>query len=346
MDARSLQDGSDRTVLAAAVRGTLWLASGVYRAGRWGHRALYASGWKRRRRVPRPVLSVGNLTVGGVGKTPFVAELARRLQHRGLRPAVLARGYGSAAGARLNEEGLWLERAVPGLVVFQGRDRTKLAARAIEDDLADVFLLDDGFQHEPLHRDLDLVLIDATNPFGHDHCLPRGLLREPPTALARADWIGVTRVEQVSSERITAIEARIRSFAPDLGVGRVECRSSRVRIGEEHRELAALRGAAVEVVCAVGNPDSVRRSVELGGVEVAKLRAFPDHHRYRREEVDELQIAARSNKRLLVTTEKDAVKLEQLPTFAAEQWAVLLQTVKFVAGELALEEALERALVK
>ena len=186
MSLEALQSGAQRGAAASLARLGLSFLSGGYALARQGHRLCYRLGLCRRERLPVPVVSVGNLTVGGVGKTPFVEWLAADLLGQGLRPVVLARGYGRRPGEALNDEGQWLVQRLPGLPVVQNSQRAAEARRFLEQDRCDVFLLDDGFQHEPLARDLDLVLLDGTRPFGHGHLLPRGLLREPLSALRRA----------------------------------------------------------------------------------------------------------------------------------------------------------------
>src|SRR5437870_5928929 len=144
---------------------------------------MYERGWNERRRAPVPVVSVGNLTVGGTGKTPCVEHVARFYRSRGLRVAVLSRGYGAAAGR--NDEAMVLEENLPDVPHLQGPDRAALAFTAVEELESEVLVLDDGFQHRRLARDLDLVLVDATDPWGQGYLFPRGLLRESPASLRR-----------------------------------------------------------------------------------------------------------------------------------------------------------------
>ncbi len=155
---------------------------------------LYDLGWLRARRAPVPVVSVGNLSVGGTGKTPFVEHVAGFYRRRDVRVAVLSRGYGAEHGP--NDEALVLEENLPDVPHLQGADRAALARSAIEELESELLVLDDGFQHRRLCRDLDVVLIDATAPWGHGRLLPRGLLREPKTGLRRAHLVALTRCDQ------------------------------------------------------------------------------------------------------------------------------------------------------
>src|SRR5262249_10280904 len=155
-------------------------------------------GWKQQRRASVPVVSVGNLTLGGTGKTPCVEYVARFYRERDKRVAILSRGYGAEEGH--NDEALVLEANLTDVPHLQAADREALAAVALEELESEVLVLDDGFQHRRLARDLDLVLIDATNPWGHGYLFPRGLLREPVSGLRRADAVILTRCDQASDK--------------------------------------------------------------------------------------------------------------------------------------------------
>ena len=187
----------------------LWLASQGYRVAAGAHRAGYASGVRRRRRLPCPVVSIGNLTLGGTGKTPLTEWTAQWYQRQDWRVAVLSRGYGGASTDQpqvvsagdgpltdwrtAGDEAYLLARRLPGVPVLVGRDRFASGLYACERFGAQVLVLDDGFQHHALHRDCDIVLIDASNPFGHGALLPRGTLREPLRALRRAQVVVLSR---------------------------------------------------------------------------------------------------------------------------------------------------------
>ena len=174
-------------------------ASIPYGAAVQAHNLAYDRGWLRVVRVPAPVVCVGNLTVGGTGKTPFVEHVAGFYRRRDVRVAVLSRGYGAETGP--NDEALVLEENLPDVPHLQGKDRVALAFSAIEELDSELLVLDDGFQHRHLGRDLDLVLIDATAPWGYGRLLPRGLLREPRRGLRRAHLIALTRCDQVCAGR-------------------------------------------------------------------------------------------------------------------------------------------------
>jgi tetraacyldisaccharide 4'-kinase len=189
-----------------------WTLSLPYGLGVRLRNGAFDRGWRRSESAPVPVVSVGNLSVGGTGKTPCVETVARFYRSLDLRVAILSRGYGAQAG--MNDEALVLEQNLPDVPHLQGADRTALAQVAVEELESEVLVLDDGFQHRKLRRDLDLVLIDATNPWGHGYLLPRGLLREPVGGLKRAHVVLLTRCDQVAPEAIREIRTRAERLAP------------------------------------------------------------------------------------------------------------------------------------
>jgi 3-deoxy-D-manno-octulosonic-acid transferase len=281
----------------------LWLVGGAVK------RRLALRG---QRHLATPVISVGGLTVGGVGKTPLVLWLAERLKERGRRPAILTRGYRRRASekctvlapgepalpALTGDEAQMYVRAGVGPIGI-GADRAAAGKRIEALWKPDVFLLDDGFQHWPLARSLDLVLLDALDPFGGGEAMPLGRLREPLLALARADAVIVTRTAR--GESIAAIEAQVRKHN-----GTAPIFTSRV-IARGWRDAATGQPASVSspvaAFCGLGNPDSFWRTLREMGIVPVSRRAFPDHHRYTREELQQL------GAQTLLTTEKDVANL-------------------------------------
>ncbi len=305
----SIIRGERRGLLAAIVRGGLRAASWTFALGVAARSGLYRAGLLGEHKAKLPVISIGNLTAGGTGKTPLTIALAKRLLEKGERPAVLARGYGAAKDGELNEELELVKRSVPGVQVYPGADRVASADRAAREG-ATTILLDDGFQHRRLARDLDLVVIDATDPWGEGFLLPRGLLREPISAAARADAIVLSRVEQVAPERVEAIVKELRAVtkAP-IAQMRFEPSTLRTLAGEAV-PLEKLKGTNVVLLSAIGNPKAFQRTVESLGAKIALTVAHPDHHRFTPEEIAVALRAARETGSFAVlTTEKDAVKL-------------------------------------
>ncbi|MEZ5978266.1 MAG: tetraacyldisaccharide 4'-kinase [Planctomycetota bacterium] len=280
--------------------------------------ALYDRRVLRAHRVDAPVVCVGNLTAGGTGKTPMVALVVESLRERGRRVAVLSRGSRGDASTDgpTGDEARMLARRFPDLVSVQDSDRVRGAWRLASSG-CDAIVLDDGFQHRRLARDVDLVLVDATRPFGApwrgdvapEHVLPRGLLREPASGLARASACVVTRSDMVSPERLTILLERVGELAPGLPVLLAEHRPTGLVDREGTRwPLARLVDRDVDLVSGIGNPDAFEATVRGLGAKVQEHRRFADHHAYTDADVRGLGRGGRA----VVTTAKDAVKLEDL----------------------------------
>ena len=295
----------------------LLLAEGFYRTGVWVHRMAYERGYRRRERVPVRVVSVGNLTVGGSGKTPVVAWLARELRERGRKVAVLSRGVGGSRMSAVNvvsdgnrlllapgevgDEPVWVARSARGVPVLAGVNRVALALRARALFGVDVVLLDDGFQHHRLVRDLDLVCLDADLGLGNGHVLPRGPLREPPTALARAHALLWTRAPEsdFTPERPRAFPRDRPQFVLPIVPVRLRALGS-----ARHEPVSWLEGLRVGLLAAVARPDRLEGALERLGAVVVQRRCFPDHHLYRREDLSNLEGGLE-----WITTSKDVVKI-------------------------------------
>ncbi|MCB9916692.1 MAG: tetraacyldisaccharide 4'-kinase [Planctomycetes bacterium] len=277
---------------------------------------LYDVGLLPAARLPAPVVSVGNLTVGGTGKTPMVVHLARELSRRGRRVGLLSRGYRKQHDS-LNDEGLLLAELLPDVPHVQDADRVR-GAHALLQRGVDVVLLDDGFQHRRLARDLDLVLLDATRPWGLPApddgaaplraLLPRGLLREAVRSLARANALVITRSDALAPAALAALEAELQREVPGVARLLAEHRPSALRDGATRLAPNALAGRAVRLVSGIGNPAAFEATARGLGADVRGVHAFPDHHAYR---ADELAALAEPGVALLVTA-KDAVKLAAL----------------------------------
>lgn len=305
------------------MRSWLWTASVPYGwATRWRNNA-FDRGLRETRRAPAPVISVGNLTLGGTGKTPCVEYVAGFFRDCGRRVAILSRGYGSNRGA--NDEALLLDWNLPGVPHLQGRDRVALATQAIQELGSEVLVLDDGFQHRRLGRDLDLVLVDATDPWGHGYLFPRGLLRESPQGLRRAHTIVLTRTDQVCSKERGRLREAIARIAPDVPL--VETRHQPcflVNADRASAPLETLRRRRVAAFCGIGNPEAFRRTLAALSADVQSFRVFPDHHRYTQADEDDLSAWAVKLPRegFLVTTQKDLVKLRRAELGGRGLWAV------------------------
>jgi tetraacyldisaccharide 4'-kinase len=311
---RRLVDGSARGVaprLARAGLAGLALPYGLAVAAR---NAAYDRGWLPTHRAAVPVLCVGNLTLGGTGKTPLVAWLARLARAHGIEPAIVSRGYAAARGGT-SDEAAELAVVLGGILHVANRDRVAGVATAVERG-ATATILDDGFQHRRLARDLDIVAIDATDPFGCGHLVPRGLLREPLGGLRRAGAVVLTRASSVDARRREAIRSSLRTACGDrVPVVWAEADHAPARLRDISGALwplERLAGARVVACAAIGNPAAFRRTLDAVGADVARFRAFADHHAYGGGDIDRLaQTADDVGADLIVTTVKDLVKLRR-----------------------------------
>jgi tetraacyldisaccharide 4'-kinase len=340
----SLIAGRRRGVGAALLRGALRTLSVPYGWAVRLRNRLYDRGWKRIKRAPVPVVSVGNLTLGGTGKTPcveYVAEFYRRLE---LLVAVLSRGYGAAQGQ--NDEALLLEMNLPDVPHYQGPDRVALAAAAVEQSESEVLVLDDGFQHRRLGRTLDVVLIDATAPWGHGYLFPRGLLREPPRGLARAGVVVLTRCDQVEPAALARLRAEVARLAPAAALAETTHRPVEwVNAEGATAPLESILHRPLAAFCGIGNPEAFRRTLTALGATVGAFRTYPDHHAYARTDVEDLRSWARqqATEGVVVTTQKDMVKLPLTRIGERELWALRIR-LHFLAGQELLDRKLKEAL--
>jgi len=324
------------------VRWSLSAAAFFYMLAAQRRNWQFDNGTRKITRLPVPVISVGNLTVGGTGKTPLVIDLAQRLSRRRFRPAVVARGYKSAAG-HLGDELLVVRSRLPDVICIGNPDRAVGGRAAIEQG-ADVIVLDDGFQHRRLARDLDIVIIDATNPFGFDHLLPRGLLREPASELRRADLIVISRCNLVSEAQLHLIAMKLATHAP--GVKRIACRTVPAGVSDldGNRPDDPIQRAVL--FAGIGNPASFVATVRELGIDPVGALWWPDHHRYQPADVLRLQRSIDAiDCDAALTTCKDAVKLNGPWRDFSPPIRVVDINVAFTGdGEQVVEHFLEKSL--
>jgi tetraacyldisaccharide 4'-kinase len=339
-DYHALVRGDRTGVWPALARAGLWALSLPYGVGARVRNWAFDRGWKTSHAAAVPVVSIGNLTVGGTGKTPCVEYVAGFYRDLDLRVAILSRGYGAAEGR--NDEALVLEENLPDVPHLQGADRVELARIAVEELESEVVVLDDAFQHRRLRRDLDLVLIDATAPWGHGHLLPRGLLREPAGGLRRAHVVLLTRCDLVPPDALHAIRERVARLAPGVPVAETTHQPAAWRnAAHAEQPVEALHGRPVAGFCGIGNPDAFRRTLAGLGLDVVAWRTFPDHHRYTREDIESLRAWARQQPAdaALVTTQKDLVKVGLDRLGERDLWALRIR-LHVRAGREALDAKL------
>lgn len=323
--------GTRRGAAATLLRGGLSLAEPGYRAVVALRNAGFDRGWKRIERVSVPVISVGNVTTGGTGKTPAVAWITNWLAAQGFRPVIVSRGY-RALDEGGNDEKRLMDQLCPGVPHLQNRLRGAAAREAITRHGAGSIVLDDAFQHRQLHRDLDVVLIDALNPWGFGHLLPRGLLREPRQSLARADVVVMTRCGQVEPLRREELRQEIGRWTAAPVLESTFAVTRLVNSRGETRTLAGLAGERVAAFCGIGNPAGFRKTLAGIGAEPddARFRAFPDHHHYGPRDAEDLAAWGRSaGATLLLATRKDLVKIPSTELGGIPLWGVD-QTLEFV----------------
>lgn len=313
---------------ADALRGFLTGCATLYGIGLDAYLLAERCGVRRRTALPIPILSVGNLTVGGTGKTPMTQWLCRQLIVRGRRVGILSRGHGgTAAGARVVSDGdaifanaadagdepVLLARSLPGVPVLTGKDRRLSGRAALRQFSLDVLLLDDGFQYWQLKRDLDVVLLDAIRPFDNGYALPRGLLREPKRHLRRAGVVVITRSNRLASDIRQALIAQVALLAPAARVFFASHRATELLpvndIDATAKPVNWLSGRRIVALCGIAQPRSFLAILSEAGAIAERELIYADHAAYTAADVRKAEIAVRqTGAEALVMTEKDAVK--------------------------------------
>ncbi len=342
-DFKEIVSGRRKGIGSALLRGLMWGTSLFYGIGVGVRNRQYDTNVRPGESVDVPVISVGNLTLGGTGKTPMVAWLARWFRERNIRVTLISRGYGAEQGAQ-NDEAKELEQLLPDVPHLQNPDRVAAAQVATEELAAQVLLLDDAFQHRRIARDLDIVLIDATEPFGFGYLFPRGTLREPVQSLNRADVIVLTRGDMVSKEERQAIWKRITQLDHNAVLVEMHHQPSRLlNFSGQTESLESLRGKKVLAFCGIGNPSGFEHTLVEAGMEVAELKPFDDHHDYQREDINLLEhwTTQHDDVDAVVCTHKDLVKIGLDRFLDKPLWAVTIEA-NIVDGLPQLQERLSQ----
>ena len=326
--------GDEPGILAALLLGLLHIFSVIYGLGVSAKLYLYKYGIFKQHKLACQVISLGNITVGGTGKTPTAQRLATIIQEMGYRVVILNRGYRAGWNGQVGvvsdghkiymtvteagDEAYLLAKSLPGIPVVIGRNRILTGQYAVNQLKAEVIILDDGYQHWQLARDLDIVLIDALNIFGNNFMLPRGTLREPLSNLARAQAFLLTKVDQSTDDARDIIHSTLARYNQQaLVVESIHQPKCFVEIEEWYKglritnvALETIRSKKVVAVSAIGNPSSFEQTIlDIGVAEVSGIR-YADHHDYTMAEMQEIMQRAVDEKAYaLITTEKDAVKI-------------------------------------
>ena len=333
----------ERGVVGFVVRVGLCVLSVPYRIGVCIRNRLFDNGRRKVHRLSVPVISIGNITLGGTGKTPCVEYVARWCADQGKQVTILSRGYGSKSGP--NDEAMVLEENLPDVPHLQGIDRVAIGKTAIEELETGLLVLDDGFQHRRLHRHCDIVLIDATCPIQKLRIFPRGTLREPIHQLRRASAIVITRCDVAGADTAREQQIWLSERFPGKPIALAEHAPTELVGADATMSLDILRSKAVAAFCGIGNPDSFRRTLEQLGATPIAFRIFPDHHAYTRNDVEELAKWACEQPAgtQIVTTQKDWVKLRIVDLSGKPLWALKI-AFRIIEGEAELHELLQTVL--
>ncbi len=336
---RDLVSGRKRGPVATFLRSGLRLAEFPYRWAMSQRNRRYDRGQAVIHSVDVPILCVGNLTLGGTGKTPMIEWLARYFRAKGVRVSIVSRGYGAEQGKH-NDEALELALALPDVPHLQNPNRVEAAREARDEFDTQLILLDDGFQHRRLARDLDLVLLDATEPFGFEHVFPRGTLREPLAGLARAQVVVLSRADMLDPTARKKIEERVAQLAPNAIWCEVLHKPNTL-LDATGKELPLVVSSPesppkrIAAFCGIGNPAGFRHTLESLGCPLVAWREFPDHHSYSVEDISSLsEWAAKADE--VLCTRKDLVKLGVTSLGSVPLYAVSVQ-LSFLKGQRALE---------
>jgi len=348
---------SDRStgLSAAILRFFLATFALIYSTVVWLRNFLYSKRWLKIYRANARVFSVGNITTGGTGKTPLVIWLCKFLQQKEFQCAVLTRGYKTHAEKRASsiehqasrtDEPAILTESCPQAKVIINPNRVEAAVEAVNKFGAKMLIMDDGFQHRRLYRDLDIVTIDVTCPFGYGKVLPAGLLREPVVSLKRADAAVLTRCDQIPESKLSQIEKKLQLINPDMIIAKSIhnpiCAKS---ITGEEITIEQLRSRKIFAFCGIGNPDAFLNTITELGATLVGSKIYNDHYHYTDSDIDDIyEQANRLEADLILSTLKDHTQHAIRNTQYEIPFAYLAVELKFLTGEDKLKELIEDAL--
>ncbi len=340
----SLMTDEKKGIVAQCLKFFLFLLSLFYSLGVRIIVWCYQKRLLRSYDLDKPVISIGNLTLGGSGKTPLVERVAQELKNHDLKPVILIRGYMLSGNTQDNslipesDEAAMLAVSLRNIPVIVGRDRVRNAVGVEKTTPVDVFLLDDGFQHWRMKRNIDIVILDSTNPFGNGHLIPRGILREPQSSLSRAGIFILTKTD-AGKNQIDVLKSQLKVFNPTaLIVEAVHRPVSLIDLcdGDDELKLALLDGKVICSFCSIGDSSSFEKSLLSLGVDLKRNFSFMDHHIYDKKDIIAIIKYCQENQiRIVVTTQKDAVKLNSYRALFCESMQLLSLKIQmqFVKGE-------------
>ena len=381
---RKLISGQKAGLGTALLRLLLGVAAGGYSVAVRLRNFLYSKKWLKVHRADAAVISVGNITVGGTGKTPLVIWLCKEIisdskfQISNSQCAILTRGYKATKNSKLktqnySDEPAILAESCPEVKVIVNPDRVAGAAEAVSKFGANTLIMDDGFQHRRLVRDLDIIAIDATRPFGYGKMLPAGLLREPVASLKRADAVVITRCDQIAETELSEIERKLQTINPNVIIARsihapayvkypeppvIPCKTGIQKNSEtmdsclrRNDSIKHLKGKKIYAFCGIGNPDAFLNTIKQLGANLVGSKVYNDHHHYTNDCLADIYEQAGGLKAdLILTTQKDRTKIisdfkSQISDFESSlPFAYIGIEIKFLAGEDKLRGLIEKTL--
>ncbi len=305
------------------------LLSSIYSAVLSGRDFLYRSGLKKTGKLSEKVISVGNLTLGGTGKTPAVIAIASEAKKRGLHPCILTRGYkGRAKGpcvvslgegpvlnvTQAGDEPVLMSERMDGVPIIMGKNRFEAGLFALNNtplEYINLFILDDGYQHLGLYRDKNILLIDVSNPFGNGKLFPEGILREPVSAVSRANAVVITKTDTSCSASIDALKLAVREHNPAVQIfTSFHKPTGFINSSGDMKDLESLTQKPVRAFAGIANPAHFKNLLASKGLSIANFRSYRDHHYYSQHDIDKIVNDAGGMD--IITTEKDLVKLRKL----------------------------------
>ena len=329
---------------ATMLRTALAIAAKIYSSIIRLRNLLYDKNILKTHRSKTVVISIGNITLGGTGKTPLVVWLCNYLHQQNLSCAVLTRGYKTHTKRNtksneppntITDETAVLSENCPQAEIIVDPDRVAGAAKAIEKFGARVLIMDDGFQHRRLARDLDIVTIDATQPFGYEKIFPAGLLREPLTSLRRADAVVITRCDQIRESELREIENKLRAVNPGILIAQSIHAAVNIESADNtETAVERLKGSKIYAFCGIGNPNAFFNTIEASGAEITGSKVYNDHYQYSQACLADIYTQAKlAGAELILTTQKDWTKIKHLkPDKKDIQLAYLAVEIKFITS--------------
>lgn len=336
---RRLAEGRENGTASLVLNPFLEIAGYAYGTAVGTFRSLYENRIIPRKRLPFPVISVGNLTWGGTGKTPLVEYLARRLGEKRRNVLILTRGYS-------HDEVEQLRRHLPRAVLGVGKDRVRIAQKLQKEQRIDLAILDDGLQHWPIERDVELIMVNALNPFGNRKLIPRGVLREPLNILKKATIVVISHSNLVSPEELAKLRDEIRKIAPSAHIVEAYLEALFFYRARKRTRLspARLQNQRVTTFSAVGTPRSFQLLLSRMGIRAIRNFEFMDHHRYSMQELKEIkQVSVSASADEIITTEKDFYRSPDMITQVLDP-LILAARLRIATGEEILTDRLFRLL--